>query len=105
MPSLGNLWYTLGIKDLTDADPKLKDLGSEIQITPKFVKSLTEILPEEVPIKLNPKLKPLSNEVIEKAVQTNAIKAAQAELNQLKTVQTEVANAAKRGCSKLASSV
>ena len=110
MPSLGNLWYTLGIKDLTDADlkkinAKLKDLGSEIQITPKFVKSLTEILPKEVPIKLNPKLKPLSNEVIEKAVQTNAIKAAQAELNQLKTVQTEVANAAKRGCSKLASSV
>ena len=50
MPSLGNLWYTLGIKDLTDADlkkinAKLKDLGSEIQITPKFVKSLTEILP------------------------------------------------------------
>ena len=78
---------------------KLKDLGSEIQITPKFVKSLTEILPKEVPIKLNPKLKPLSNETIEKAVQTNVIKAAQAELNQLKTVQTEAADAAKRSCS------
>lgn len=98
------MWYTLGIKDLTDADlmkinAKLKDLGSEIQITPKFVKSLTEILPKEVPIKLNPKLKPLSNEAIEKAVQTNVIKAAQAELNQLKTVQTEAADAAKRSCS------
>ena len=43
MPSLDSLYYTLGIKDLTDADlkkinAKLKNTGSEIQFTPKIYK-------------------------------------------------------------------
>lgn len=35
MPSLGNLWYTMGIKDLTDADlkkiEKLKNAGDSLK--------------------------------------------------------------------------
>lgn len=74
MPSLGSLWYTMGIKDLTDADfkkinDKLKNAGADLIITPKLAKSVNDILPKGVRIELDPSLKSLSNDVLAKAAE------------------------------------
>ena len=74
MPLLGNLWYTMGIKDLTDADlkkinEKLKNVGSEILLTPKLIKNITDILPKGVKLELDPRLKSITNEALAKAAE------------------------------------
>ena len=74
MPSLGNLWYTMGIKDLTDADlkkinEKLKNAGSDLLINPKLAKSINEILPKGIKLELDPQLKAISNETLAKAAE------------------------------------
>lgn len=74
MPSLGNLWWTMGIKDLTDADlkkinEKLKNVGSEILLTPKLIKNITDILPKGVKLELDPRLKSITNEALAKAAE------------------------------------
>lgn len=74
MPELGSLWYSVGLKDLTDADikkinDKLKNLGSDLLINPKLAKSVTEILPKGIKLELEPQLKAVSNEALAKAVE------------------------------------
>lgn len=72
MPNLGALYYTMGIKDLTDADlqkinAKLKNLGSDITLTPKILKDITQAaIPKGVKIELDPTIR---NEAIAKAVE------------------------------------
>lgn len=74
MPELGSLWYSVGLKDLTDADikkinEKLKSLGSDLFLNPKLAKSVTEILPKGIKLELEPQLKAVSNEALAKAVE------------------------------------
>lgn len=72
MPNLGSLWYQMGIKDLTDADlqiinAKLKNLGFDIQLTPKIIKDLTQsAVPKGIKIELDPVIK---NEALARAVE------------------------------------
>lgn len=79
MPSLGSLWYTMGIKDLTDADlkkinAKLKSVGSEIQLTPKILKDLTQsAVPKGIKIELDPTIK---NEALARAVEGKTMRVA-----------------------------
>ncbi len=71
MANLGSLWYQLGIKDMTDADlqrinAKLKNLGFDIQLTPKILKDLTQsAVPRGIKIELDPTIK---NEALARAV-------------------------------------
>lgn len=79
MPSLGNLFYTMSIRDLTDADiqkinAKLKNLGAEIAVNPKLAKSVNEILPKGVRIELDPQLKAISNDALARAVEGKVMK-------------------------------
>ena len=79
MPSLGSLWYTMGIRDMTDADiqkinAKLKNAGSEIQINPKLAKSINEILPKGIKLELDPQLKSISNDALAKAAEGKVMK-------------------------------
>ena len=81
MPSLGNLWWTMGIKDLTDADlkkinEKLKNVGSEILLTPKLIKNITDILPKGVQLELDPRLKSITNEALAKAAKGKVMRVA-----------------------------
>jgi len=74
MPELGSLWYSLSLKDLTDADikkinDKLKNLGSDLFLNPQLAKSVTEILPKGIKLELDPQLKAVSNEALAKAVE------------------------------------
>lgn len=79
MPSLGSLWYQLGIKDLTDADlqkinAKLKNLGFDIQLTPKILKDLTQsAVPKGIKIELDPTIK---NEALARAVEGKVMRIA-----------------------------
>lgn len=72
MPSLGSLWYNMGIRDLTDADlqkinAKFKNLGFDIQLTPKILKDLTQsAVPRGIKIELDPTIK---NEALARAVE------------------------------------
>lgn len=72
MPNLGSLWYQLGIKDMTDADlqrinAKLKNLGFDIQLTPKILKDITQsAVPKGVKIELDPVIK---SDALAKAVE------------------------------------
>lgn len=79
MPELGSLWYSVGLKDLTDADikkinDKLKNLGSDLLINPKLAKSITEILPKGIKLEFDPQLKAVSNEALAKAVEGKVMK-------------------------------
>ena len=79
MPELGSLWYSVGLKDLTDADikkinDKLKNLGSDLLINPKLAKSVTEILPKGIKLEIEPQLKAVSNEALAKAVEGKVMK-------------------------------
>lgn len=81
MPSLGSLYYTLGIKDLTDADlqkinAKLKSIGSEIQLTPKILKERISV-PKGVKIELDPTIK---SEALAKAAEGKTMRVAIAPL-------------------------
>ena len=74
MPELGSLWYSVGLKDLTDADikkinEKLKSLGSDLFLNPQFAKPVKEILPQGLKLELDPKLNAVSNEALAKAVE------------------------------------
>lgn len=83
MPTLGSLWWTMGIKDLTDADlkkinAKLKSVGSEIQLTPKILKDLTQsAVPKGIKIELDPVIK---NEALAKAAEGKTMRVAIAPL-------------------------
>lgn len=98
MPSLGNLFYTIGLQDLTDKDlqkinDKLKNVGSELRITPKLAKSVNEILPKGVKIELDPQLKAVSNEALAKAVEGKVMKVEIAPL--LTSLRKNIADATK----------
>lgn len=74
MSSLGSLYYTLGIRDLTDADfqrinAKLKNAGTDLRITPRLGKDINDILPRGLKLELEPKLKELTNEALARAVE------------------------------------
>lgn len=77
MPSLGSLWYQMGIKDLTDADlqkinTKLKNLGADIQLIPKIDKITTQdAVPKGVKIELTPSV---TNDALAKAVEGKVMK-------------------------------
>lgn len=79
MPSLGSLWYNMGIHDLTDADlqkinAKFKNLGFDIQLTPKILKDITQsAVPTGIKIELDPAIK---NEAIAKAVEGKTMRIA-----------------------------
>ena len=79
MPSLGNLWYQLSIKDLTDADlqkinAKLKNIGFDITLTPKILKDLTQsAVPKGIKIELDPTIK---NEALARAVEGKVMRVA-----------------------------
>lgn len=79
MPSLGNLWYQLSIKDLTDADlqkinAKLKNIGFDITLTPKMLKDLTQsAVPKGIKIELDPTIK---NEALARAVEGKVMRVA-----------------------------
>lgn len=79
MPELGSLWYSVGLKDLTDADikkinDKLKNLGSDLFLNPQFAKPVKEILPQGLKLELDPKLNAVSNEALAKAVEGKVMK-------------------------------
>ncbi|MDE7410809.1 MAG: hypothetical protein K2M94_02080, partial [Paramuribaculum sp.] len=79
MSSLGSIWYQLGIKDMTDADlqkinKKLENLGANIKITPEFAKSITDVLPKGITLELDPKLKSVTNEMLEAAVKDKVMR-------------------------------
>lgn len=79
MPNLGSLFYSLSIKDLTDADlqkinAKLKNLGFDITLTPKILKDLTQsAVPKGVKIELDPTIK---NEALARAVEGKTMRVA-----------------------------
>lgn len=79
MPSLGSLFYSLGIRDLTDADlqkinAKLKNLGFNITLTPKILKDLTQsAVPKGIKIELDPTIK---NEALARAVEGKVMRVA-----------------------------
>lgn len=77
MPSLGSLWYQLGIKDMTDADlqkinARLKSLGSDIQLIPKIDKDAAQnAVPKGIKIELTPSV---TNDALAKAVEGKVMK-------------------------------
>lgn len=79
MANLGSLWYQLGIKDMTDADlqrinAKLKNLGFDIQLTPKILKDLTQsAVPKGIKIELDPTIK---NDALARAVEGKVMRVA-----------------------------
>lgn len=79
MPNLGSLFYTMGIRDMTDADlkrinAKLKNVGSEILLTPKILKDLTQsAVPKGIKIELDPTIK---SDAIAKAVEGKTMRVA-----------------------------
>lgn len=79
MPNLGSLYYTLGIRDLTDADlqkinAKLKNLGFDLALTPKILKDLTQsAVPKGIKIELDPTIK---NEALARAVEGKTMRVA-----------------------------
>lgn len=77
MADLGALYYAMHLKDLTDADfkrinSKLKNLGAEVQITPKILKDMAQLnVPKGVKIELDPKI---TNEALARAVEGKVMK-------------------------------
>lgn len=77
MPSLRNLWYQLGIKDMTADDlqkinARLKSLGSEIQLIPKIDKDAAQnAVPKGIKIELTPSV---TNDALAKAVEGKVMK-------------------------------
>lgn len=78
MSSLGNLWYTLGIRDLTDADlqrinNKLRDIGATLTVNPVLAKSINDILPKGVDVDITPNK--VAQDALDRAVEGKAMKA------------------------------
>lgn len=79
MPSLGDLHYSLSIRDNTEADlrkinEKLRNLGFDIVLTPKMLKDITQAaVPKGVKIELDPTIK---TEAIAKAVEGKTMRVA-----------------------------
>lgn len=79
MPSLGDLHYSLSIRDNTEADlrkinEKLRNLGFDIVLTPKILKDITQAaVPKGVKIELDPTIK---TDAIAKAVEGKAMRVA-----------------------------
>lgn len=79
MPNLGSLWYTMGIRDMTDADlrkinDKLAKAGSDLLINPKLARSVNDLLPKGIKLELDPQLKQVSNEALARAVEGKVMK-------------------------------
>lgn len=78
MANLGSLYYTLGIRDLTDADlqkinKKLEKAGSTIKITPEMVKPVKDLIPKGIKIELDPTIK---SEALQKTVEGKVMRVA-----------------------------
>ena len=78
MPELGSLWYTVGLKDMTDAtikkiNDKLKELGSDLVLNPKLAKSIDEILPKGITVTVTPDK--VSQEALDKAIEGKVMRA------------------------------
>ena len=79
MANLGSLFYTLQLRDLTDADlkkvnDKLKNLGFDVTLTPKILKELTQsAVPKGIKIELDPTIK---NDALARAVEGKTMKIA-----------------------------
>ncbi len=83
MANLGSLFYSVFLKDMTDADfqkinRKFKDLGYDIKLTPKILKDVTQAsVPKGVKIELDPLIK---NEALQKAAEGKVMNVAVAPL-------------------------
>ena len=78
MANLGSLYYTMGIRDLTDADlqrinKKLQDAGATITVNPVLAKSINDILPKGVDVEITPNK--VAQEALDKAIEGKAMKA------------------------------
>ena len=77
--NLGSLYYTMFLKDMTDADfkkinDKFKNLGFDITLTPKILKELTQsAVPKGVKIELDPKI---TSEALQKVAEGKTMKVA-----------------------------
>lgn len=77
MANLGSLFYSVFLKDMTDADfkkinDKFKNLGFDITLTPKILKELTQsAVPKGVKIELDPKI---TSEALQKVAEGKAMK-------------------------------
>lgn len=76
---LGGIYYSLFLKDQTDktlkeVNAKLKDLGFDIQLTPKILKDLTQsAVPKGIKIELDPTIK---NDALARAVEGKVMRVA-----------------------------
>ena len=78
MANLGSLYYTMGIRDLTDADlkkinDKLKDAGATITVNPVLAKSINDIIPKGVDVEITPNK--VAQAALDKAIEGKAMKA------------------------------
>lgn len=79
MPSLGELFYSLSIRDTTDADlqkisAKLRNLGFDITLTPKILRDITQAaVPKGVKIELDPTI---TDSAVAKAVEGKTMRIA-----------------------------
>ncbi|MBD5302372.1 MAG: hypothetical protein HDS16_05175 [Bacteroides sp.] len=78
MANLGSLYYTLGLRDLTDADlqkinKKLESAGATITVNPVLAKSINDILPKGVDVEIRPNK--VAQEALDRAVEGKAIHA------------------------------
>ena len=77
MPSLGSLFYSVFLKDMTDADfkkinDKFQNLGYDINLTPKILKEMTQdAVPKGVKIELDPQI---TSEALTKAAEGKVMK-------------------------------
>lgn len=79
MPNLGSLWYTMGIRDMTDADlrkinDKLAKAGSDLLINPHLARSVNDLLPKGIKLELDPQLKQVSDKALARAVEGKVMK-------------------------------
>lgn len=76
---MGELWYSLGIKDTTENDIKainarLRKLGSEITLTPKIIREMAQsAVPKGIKIELDPVIR---SEALERAAQNHVMRVA-----------------------------
>lgn len=78
MADLGSLYYTLGLRDLTDADlekinKKLESAGATITVNPTLAKSINDLLPKGVDIEITPNK--VAQEALDKAIEGKAMRA------------------------------
>lgn len=78
MANLGSLYYTLGLRDLTDADlekinKKLESAGATITVNPTLAKSINDLLPKGVDIEITPNK--VAQEALDKAIEGKAMRA------------------------------